>query len=95
VTYAAARRLVKIPHIGLVNVVAGREVAPEFVQNALQPSAVADALEPLLDGTSSARARMVSELARVRDSLGTAGASRRVATMALELAASAERREAS
>lgn len=95
VTYAAARRLVKIPHIGLVNVVAGREVAPEFVQNALQPRAAADALEPLLDSTSVARARMVDELARVRDSLGTPGASRRVATMALELASSAERREAS
>ena len=93
--YAAARRLVKIPHIGLVNVVAGREVAPEFVQNALQPGAVADALEPLLDATSAARGHMVSELARVRDSLGTAGASRRVATMALELASGAERREAS
>lgn len=95
VTYAAARRLVKIPHIGLVNVVAGHEVAPEFVQNALQPSAVADVLEPLLDSTSPARARMVQELAGVRDSLGTAGASRRVATMALELAAGGERQEAS
>ena len=95
VTYAAARRLVKIPHIGLVNVVAGHEVAPEFVQNALQASAVADSLEPLLDSTSVERARMVDELARVRDSLGTAGAAGRVATMALELAGGAERREAS
>ena len=95
VTYAAARRLVKIPHIGLVNVVAGHEVAREFVQNALQASAVADALEPLLDSTSVERARMVQELARVRDSLGTAGAAGRVATMVLELAGSAERPEAS
>jgi len=87
-TYAAARRLVKIPHIGLVNVVAGCEVAPEFVQSALQASAVADALEPLLDHESTKRAEMVRELARVRDSLGTPGAARRVATMALELAAS-------
>ncbi|HKN66747.1 MAG TPA: lipid-A-disaccharide synthase [Gemmatimonadaceae bacterium] len=95
VTYAAARRLVKIPHIGLVNVVAGHEVAREFVQNALQPSAVADALEPLLDSTSTERVHMVEELARVRDSLGTAGAAGRVATMALELAGRAEQREAS
>jgi len=87
-TYAAARRLVKIPHIGLVNVVAGCEVAPEFVQSALQAGAVADALEPLLDHESTKRAEMVRELARVRDSLGTPGAARRVATMALELAAS-------
>src|SRR4051812_35992253 len=94
-TYAAARRLVKIPHIGLVNVVAGRQVAREFVQDALEPNAVADALEPLLIESSSERAQMVAELARVRESLGTAGAAGRVATMALEMAKGAERREAS
>ncbi|MFL5615586.1 MAG: lipid-A-disaccharide synthase [Gemmatimonadaceae bacterium] len=95
VTYAAARRLVKIPNIGLVNVVAGRQVAPEFVQGALQPHAVADALDPLLDRTSTVRAAMVDALSGVRESLGTAGAARRVATIALDLAAATARREAS
>jgi lipid-A-disaccharide synthase len=90
-TYAAARRLVKIPNIGLVNVVAGRQVAPEFVQAALVPNAVADALEPLLDRGSATRSRMVAELARVRDSLGTPGAARRVAAIATELAVSDSR----
>jgi lipid-A-disaccharide synthase len=95
VTYAAARRLVKIPHIGLVNVVAGHQVAPEFVQNALRPNAVANALEPLLDHGSAARMRMVGELARVRESLGTAGASRRVADIAVQMSTQKARREAS
>ena len=95
-TYAAARRLVKIPNIGLVNVVAGRQVAPEFVQGALKPNAVADALEPLLDPDERGTIRMVDELARVRDSLGTAGAARRVATIALDLLArDSDAREAS
>src|SRR5204862_6464623 len=40
-TYFAARRLLKIPNIGLVNVVAGRQVAPELVQDALRPAHVA------------------------------------------------------
>jgi lipid-A-disaccharide synthase len=85
-TYAIARRLVRIPHIGLVNVVAGREVAREFVQRALEPQAVADALEPLLDVGSSQRARVLRDLAEVRNRLGSAGAAGRVARMASELA---------
>jgi lipid-A-disaccharide synthase len=94
-TYAAARRLVKIPHIGLVNVVAGRQVAPEFVQDALRPTAVADSLEPLLDRHSPERVRMIEALTRVRGSLGTAGAAGRVASIALEMATPQGRREAS
>jgi lipid-A-disaccharide synthase len=81
-TYAIARRAVKIPFIGLVNVVAGREVAREFVQDALVPEAVASALEALLTPGSEARERQVSELARVRATLGTPGAAARVAAMA-------------
>jgi lipid-A-disaccharide synthase len=87
ITYAAARRLVRIPYIGLVNVVAGREVAPEFVQDALTPVRVADALEPLLDARSPRRAEMVEQLAAVRDMLGQVGAAERVAALATELAA--------
>jgi lipid-A-disaccharide synthase len=87
ITYFAARRLVKIPNIGLVNVVAGHRIAPEFVQHALQPFAVADALMPLLDHASAARRDMVAALAAVRTSLGTPGAAERVATMARSLAA--------
>lgn len=86
ITYAAAKRLVRIPHIGLVNVVAGREVAPEFVQDALVPARVADVLAELLDVTSARRVRMIGELDRVRALLGEAGAAERVASMAIELA---------
>jgi len=87
ITFALAKRLVKIPHIGLVNVVAGRSVAPEFVQDALQPAAVADALEPLLRTDSPERAAMLLGLADVRAALGTPGAAGRVADMAATLAA--------
>ena len=85
-TYFAARRLVKIPHIGLVNVVAGREVAREFIQHDLDPAVVARALEPLMDPNGENRQQMLRDLEMVRGKLGTPGAAKRVASMALELA---------
>jgi lipid-A-disaccharide synthase len=86
VEYALARRIVKIPFIGLVNIVAGREIVPEFVQDALQPEALANALDSLLDERSPQRAAQVEALRAVRESLGEPGAATRVAAMALELA---------
>lgn len=84
-TYAIARRVVKIPRIGLVNVVADREVAPEFVQDALVPDAMANVLERLLDHASPERARMLEGLAEVRARLGTPGAAARTAAIASDL----------
>ncbi|HUO51741.1 MAG TPA: lipid-A-disaccharide synthase [Gemmatimonadaceae bacterium] len=86
VTFAIARRVVTIPRIGLVNVVAGKEVAPEFVQDAVRPDAMADALAPLLDRESPRRAAMLEGLAAVRAQLGTPGAAGRVADIALAMA---------
>lgn len=86
ITYALAKHLVKIPFIGLVNVLAGRLVAPEFVQDALRPIDVANALEPLLDARSRGRAAMIVALQQVRATLGEPGAAERVAGMAIEMA---------
>ncbi len=85
-TYAIAKRAVKIPHIGLVNVVAGREVAQEFVQDALNPERVADVLERLLDVDSPERATQLAGLAEIRAQLGEPGAAARVAVIADQLA---------
>ena len=85
-TYVIARRLVKIPHIGLVNVVAGREVAREFVQDALNPRDVADELERLITPHGVRRLEVIRGLDEVRGRLGTPGAAARVARMALGIA---------
>ena len=86
-TYAIAKRLVTLPNIALVNIVAGRRVAPEFIQHELQANRVAAALLPLLDVTSPERTRMIAALNEVRDRMGAPGAGERVATMVDEMVA--------
>ena len=85
ISFLLARLMVKIPHIGLVNVVAGREVAKEFVQDDLRPADVSEAMLPLFDSDSPERRRVLDGLAEVRGRLGTPGAAARVAAMASEL----------
>ena len=86
ISFALAKRLVKVSNIGLVNVVAGREVAREFIQDEIVPERVADELQRLLDRTNPRRRDVLSGLAEVRSRLGSPGAAERVARMASELA---------
>ncbi|HEX5723860.1 MAG TPA: lipid-A-disaccharide synthase [Longimicrobiaceae bacterium] len=84
-SYALAARVVKVPHIALANLIAGRRVAPELVQHAATPRALADALLPLLDEGSPERRAMLQGLAEIRAKLGGPGASARVAELAAGL----------
>ena len=80
-THAIARRVVRIPRIGLVNVVAGREVAREFVQSDVVPESMARTMSPLLVEGTPERVQMEAGLKEVRDRLGSPGASERVAAI--------------
>ena len=83
-TWALAKRLVKVDHIALANLVADRRVVPELLQGDVTGQRLADALQPLMvDG--EAREVMLQDLEDVRRRLGGPGASGRVAEMALEL----------
>src|SRR5439155_310440 len=48
VSFAIAIRMLQVPHVGLVNLIAGREVSPELLQGAVTPAALANAILPLL-----------------------------------------------
>ena len=81
--YALARRLVKIPHIGMVNLIAGHELCPEFIQNRATPGAMAAALAPLLSNTDARRIQL-SGLKDVASRLGDGGTATRVAHRVLD-----------
>ncbi len=81
-TYQMARHLVKLPFIGLANIVAGREVAPELVQGQVEPEGLSRALDRLLEPGESARRR--EDLGTVRAHLGEPGAAGRVAERILQ-----------
>jgi lipid-A-disaccharide synthase len=77
-TWAVARRLVKIPWIGLPNVLAGREIAREFLQGEAKPEAMAKELLRLLEDATAREAQQRAQ-AEVIASLGERGAEARAA----------------
>jgi lipid-A-disaccharide synthase len=79
--FALAKRLVRIPHVGLVNVLLGAEVSPEFVQGRATPPAIAAAVGELLDDAAR-RAAIVERFRALRADLSRGGGSARVAALA-------------
>jgi lipid-A-disaccharide synthase len=77
-TYAIAKSVIKIPYIGLVNIVAGKKVADELVQNNASAANIANAVENALHNHL-----IIDELAAVKNSLGQPGASQRAAQIVL------------
>jgi len=82
-----AFRVLRVPWVGLVNLVAGYAVAPELLQRRATPAALAEAVLPLLDSGHPATVRQREGLALVRERLGSPGAADRVAAIAAELLA--------
>lgn len=77
-TFAIARRLVRIQWLGIANILAGREIVREFIQGDAGPGMIADEMLRLLN-SADAREALVRDLDGVIAQLGDPGASTRVA----------------
>ena len=88
ITYLIGRSLVRIPYIGLVNVVAEKKIVPEFIQGNCRPRKIVAEIRRLLSDLSYMNS-MLAELAGLRGKLGNPGASEKVARAALEMVESA------
>lgn len=73
-TYVAARLVVRLDYIGMPNVLAGRQIVPEFIQHHAQPELVGEAVLTLLR-SEHAREQMVANFDSVIAGLGETGAS--------------------
>jgi lipid-A-disaccharide synthase len=85
VTYSVARRVVKVPYVAMVNLIAGREVVPELIQSDFTAPNVVLHLQNLLHD-EAIRSRMQSDLAQVAASLHSAKSPiEQVASITMEL----------
>ncbi|MBI2094166.1 MAG: lipid-A-disaccharide synthase [Candidatus Omnitrophica bacterium] len=82
-TYWAARAVLRLPDIALVNVVANRRVVPELIQSQANPRRIAETLIQLLRDEKQ-RSIMKENLRQVRLALGSPGAVERAAAVVLE-----------
>lgn len=73
-SFAIAKRIVKVPFISLVNLIMEREVVRELIQGDMASGAISDELGRLLNDTAY-RQRMVFDLALLKEKLGGEGAS--------------------
>ena len=77
-TWAVGKRLVRVPHLGMVNILAGEEIVMEFLQDDADLVAVADEMLSLLN-TPEKRQEQLRRLREVIAGLGTGGAAARAA----------------
>lgn len=83
-TFMIARWLVRVDHIGMVNLIAGERLVPELVQNDVNAARIATESRILLDDTQL-RSTITAKLAKLRERLGRPGAADRVADLALSM----------
>ena len=84
VSFWIAKRVVEIPHIGLPNIVAGRLIEPELLQDDCTPERIASTTLELLEPEHYEQ--LQRDLQEVKEKLGDPGAVKRVAELVLRMA---------
>jgi len=83
-SYLIGRMLIKVKCIGLANIVVGKKVVPELIQGEVTPERIAHEAKKILRSQAK-KQKIESEFTRVTEKLGGAGASQRVARIALQM----------
>ncbi len=83
-SFAIARRIVKVPFIGLPNLIMQRKIVEELIQDDLHAARLKEALDPLLQ-EGGGRQGIIDNYAQLRSLLGGPGASERAATKIMDL----------
>ena len=83
-SYAIGRRFISVEHIALANIIAGRTIVPELIQDEATPERIADEIRDLIVQRGKAREMKLS-LAEIRGKLGAPGASLRAAQLACDM----------
>jgi len=86
-TYFLGRQLIRVPYLGLVNLLSGKRVVPEFIQRDIRPVTIAHEARVLLEHREFYEG-MKNEFRQVREGLGEKGASGRAAKSVLEFLSS-------
>ena len=84
VSYWVGRALIRVKNVGLVNLIAGKEIVPELLQNKASPGNIADTVFRMLNDSTGLE-KLRGELLNTREMLGGPGASKRVADIALNM----------
>jgi lipid-A-disaccharide synthase len=81
--YLFVRALIRVPWLGIANIVSGREIMPECLQQAMTPLRLAATLDPLMNDTPE-RAAMLENFKALENALGAGGPAGRVAKIIAE-----------
>ena len=83
-SYYVGRMVINVDHIGLVNIIAGKEIVPELIQFEASPEKIAAAVIDILT-IKGRKEDMKAELHKIRSMLGSQGAAERVARLAYDM----------